>query len=328
MTLEDMYRLLGSGHIQTQGIVDTIQAPLVVLDADYRIVGANKAFFSDFLMTRGEMMGVSLFAVDEGRWDIPELRRLLSEVIPKSAAIVGYEIETELSRTGKRLISLSARRLSHPDDNSTSLLLQFDDITDTRHADTARDMLLEETRHRMRNLLAMISSLAQQTRTRDRTAEEYRDALLGRLKAMLESQDWAGDKDRIAGDLETTIRRMLDGHGETARLRLQPGPAVTLAADQVLSLNLILHELVTNATKYGALSAGDGWVTVGWTVEDGARLKLVWHEAGGPRTGPPVREGFGTRLIQFSARGNLGGGAELDYQADGLVARITATLRN
>lgn len=88
MTLDELYRLLRTGHVQTQGIVDTLQAPLVVLDKTFCIVTANPAFYQTFDTDRESTVGVSLFDLGNGQWNIHDLRNLLAEVVPKAAAIV------------------------------------------------------------------------------------------------------------------------------------------------------------------------------------------------------------------------------------------------
>ena len=347
MTLEDLYRLLCSGHVQTQGIVDTIQSPLVVLDGDLRIASGNKAFFHTFQIDAETATGMSVFALGDGQWDIPELRQLLDDIIPKSSAIVGYELTGELPGKGQRNLLINARRLVHPDNNSPNLLLEIEDITERRRAAATKDILLEETRHRMRNLLAVVRSLANQTRTEGRSAEDYRAAFLGRLETVLHAQEFGGAE---VADLQTLVNRALAAAGP-ARVRLQAGPKVDLSGPQVLPFNLILHELATNAVKYGALSVDDGVVHVGWRIVDGdgkangkgdgkldgdghadghgsggRTLHLIWREEGGPPVAAPTTPGFGTRLIQFSAGGDLGGKAEIEFDPQGLRAQISATL--
>lgn len=95
-----------------------------------------------------------------------------------------------------------------------------------------------------------------------------------------------------------------------------------------MSLSLILHELATNAVKYGALSQPTGQVRVSWDLEEASapRLRLVWQEAGGPLVAPPVTSGFGTQLIEFAVSRELSGRVELNYQPAGLVVEIVAPL--
>jgi nitrogen-specific signal transduction histidine kinase len=182
MNLEDLYRLLRSEHVQAQGIVDSLDEPLLVLDQGGCVLTANRGFFETFRVGRDDTVGRSLFALGGGQWDIPELRRLVSEIIPRSAAIVGYEVEGEFPTIGRRTMLVSARRLVHPDNNSTSILILFQDVTENRRSDAQKDILLAETRHRMKNLLAIVRSLGNQTEVEGRSGKEYRDAFLGRSR--------------------------------------------------------------------------------------------------------------------------------------------------
>lgn len=319
MDLEDLYRLLRAGHIQAQGIVDTIQEPLLVLDQHLCVLSGNMAFFEKFRVSKDETIGQSTFKLGNGQWDIPELRTLLSEVVPKSSAVVGYEVTHEFPNLGLRTMLVSARRLVHPDSNSTSILLMLEDVTEKRRTDAEKDILLAETRHRMKNLLSTVRALANRTAVADRSAVEYRDAFLGRFEALMDAQNLelsGGAVIDFAGIVETAAKV---APSEDAFVR--QGPSVALATRQVLPLRLLVHELSTNALKYGALSVEGGKVTVRWSVVNrtGGReaLLIAWREEGGPPVAPPARSGFGSELIDFSVRHELGGTAELNFEPDG-----------
>lgn len=252
MNLEDLYRLLRSSHVQAQGIIDTLEEPLLVLDQAGCILNGNRAFFEKFLLDRDDTIGRSLFALGTHQWDIPELRRLLQDIIPKSVAIIEFEVTAEFPPIGRRAICLSARRMVHPDNNSTSILMVFEDATERRRRDAAKDMLLGETRHRMKNLLAVVRALATQTEVEGRSGEEYRDAFLGRFEAVLRAEDIS-----LAGDAESDLGALIGKAVEPAganRIRIEPGPPVSLKPEQIVPMSLILHELATNAFKYGARS--------------------------------------------------------------------------
>jgi two-component sensor histidine kinase len=327
MNLEDLYRLLRSGHVQAQGIVDTLAEPLLVLDQSGCIVTGSRAFFEKFLIERDDTIGHSLFDLGTGQWDIPELRRLLSEVVPKSVAVIGYEVNDVFPPLGRRTMLVSARRLVHPDNNSANMLVTFDDVTERRRIDAEKDILLAETRHRMKNLLAVVRALATQTEVEGRSGQEYRDSFLGRFEAVLHAEDLS-----LASNAETDLSALIEqalAPASAGRYRIDPGPPVALKTGQVLPISMILHELVTNASKYGALSARDGIVHLTWRVAAEAgrsELNLDWREENGPTVTPPTQSGFGTRLIQFSAEQSLGGAAELSFEPAGLRARVTAPL--
>jgi two-component sensor histidine kinase len=327
MHLEDLYRLLRSEHVQAQGIVDTLEEPLLVVDQAGCIITGNRGFFETFKVGRDDTVGRSLFALGDGQWDIPELRRLLSDIIPKSAAIIAYEVNADFPTIGRRTMCVSARRLVHPDNNSTSILVLFEDATERRRGDAEKDILLAETRHRMRNLLSIVRAIATQTTAEGRSGEEYRDAFLGRFQAVIRAEDLALDGG-AGGNLAALIEQAL-GPASPERRRIDPGPPVTLKRFQVVPVSLILHELVANALKYGALSAAGGFVHLAWNVaNEGGKsvLHLNWREENGPPVTPPTRSGFGSRLIQFSAEQGLRGTAELNYAPTGLTVDVTAPL--
>jgi two-component sensor histidine kinase len=327
MNLEDLYRLLRSEHVQAQGIIDTLEEPLLVVDQAGCVLTGNRGFFETFRVGRDDTVGRSLFALGGGQWDIPELRLLLNDIIPKSAAIIAYEVNAEFPSIGRRTMLVSARRLVHPDNNSTSVLMLFEDVTNRRRSEAEKDILLAETRHRMKNLLATVRAIATQTAVEGRSGEEYREAFLGRFEAVIRAEDLA-----LAGSAEGNLRALVEQALAAAgpeRRHVDPGPPVTLKRFQVVPVSLILHELFTNALKYGALSGPGGVVHLAWSVaaEGGkSRLHLTWREENGPPVTPPTRTGFGSRLIQFSAEQGLGGTAELKYAAAGLTVHVTAPL--
>ncbi|MCW8088258.1 HWE histidine kinase domain-containing protein [Sabulicella glaciei] len=328
MTLEDLYRMLRSGHVQAKGVVDNLDLPLVVLDQDLRVTAANPAFLDAFGVERDDTIGQRLFALGDGQWDIPELRLLLADVVPKAAAVIDYKVTHDFPGIGRRTMLVGARRMAPPGGHGRDMLVTFEDVTERGRLEAEKDVLLAETHHRMRNLLAVVRALAVQTRAAGRTGEEYRDALLDRLEALARAQD-ASLAGGTAADLADVVRSALEPIG-AERARIEPGPAVQLATAQVMPLGLILHELVTNALKHGALSVPGGAVRVNWRVtlrEDGARrLLLHWREQGGPPVEPPAKRGFGTRLIEFSAGADLGGEAKLCFESEGLHAEISVPL--
>jgi two-component sensor histidine kinase len=332
MTLDDLYRLLRSGHVQAQGIVDTLADPLLVLDGGLTVRAANPAFLHAFGLGRDEVLGRNLFQLGQEGWNVPELRRLLGEVIPKAQAVLDYEVCLDVPQQGPRTLLLSARRLAHPDHNSPDLLLVFHDTTDASRRAAQKDMLLAESQHRLKNLMAVVQALVSQTKATGRSAEAYRDALLGRLAVLAQAQELEfGGKGAEGADLRALVARALRPFSR--QVLVAPGPDVPLSPAQVLPLSLILHELSTNAAKYGSLTTASGRVSIGWTVaaakgEQGRAPTLVldWSEADGPAVTPPDRPGFGTRLISLSVGNDLGGTVEQRFEPTGLVTRIEVPL--
>jgi PAS domain S-box-containing protein len=323
MTLEDLYRLLRGGHVQLQGIVETLAEPLVVLDQDLRVITVNPAFLDTFKVKREDTLERSLFDLGNGQWNIADLRALLKNVVPKSAAIVGYEVTHDFPQLGERVILVSARRLWNPDQNSIQVLVVFEDVTTRQEEMAAKGIFMSETHHRMKNLLAVVHSLAIQTTAEGKTGEEYRDAFLGRFQTLIDSQNFTL-ANATKTDFTTIVQRVVQT-ANSDRIRLEAGPQVHVKTQQALPLAMILHELLTNAVKFGALGSEEGRVHIGWSLKHDKgepRLLFDWREEGGPMVSPPAKLGFGTELIEFSAM-TMMGEADLQYQPSGFHARVT-----
>lgn len=321
MMLEDLYRLLRSGHVQVQGVVDTMTQPIVVLDQRLCVTTANNALIKTFQVERDDLLGGCLFDIGNGQWDVPELRELIAGVIPRAAAVIGFEVKHDFPGIGHRTFMVDARRLVHPDDNSTHILVLFDDVTERQRHDAEMDFVLGETRHRMKNLFAVVRALALQTQAEGRTAAEYRDAFLGRLEVTLRGQEIAARNE--GADLKDLLQQAA---GETWSDRIScNGPIVHLGPSKILGASMIFHELATNAVKYGALSKNDGTVRVTWALEEGLAgrtyVNCRWHEHNGPSVQPPQRKGYGTEMIEGTAA-HLGGRVELSYAPEGSAATI------
>ena len=322
--MEDLYRLLRAGHIQAQGIVDTLDVPVAVLDQGFRVLDVNSALCETFRIERDDTIGRSFFELGNGQWDVPGLKRLLADILPNAAAVIGYQITDDFPALGERTMLVTARRLRRPGHIATSIMVQFEDVTRRRRDEAARDVVLAETRHRMKNLMAVARALATQTEAEGRSGVEYRDAFLGRFGALLEVQDLS---DEAETDVASLIARILKPF-KAERIQIEPGPQVSLSPLKVAPMGLMLHELMTNAAKHGALSTPSGVVNVAWrvaTTAAGDTLHLRWQEEGGPSIASPSREGFGSRLLKFSAR-ELGGAADLRFEPQGLDATLSIPL--
>jgi PAS domain S-box-containing protein len=189
-------------------------------------------------------------------------------------------------------------------------------------AEDERAVLNHELSHRLKNTLTLVQSIASQTLRNAADLDGAREALSNRLIALGKAHDilLAGRSD--GADLAEVVRGSLGLHADNpARFRIA-GPSLSIGPGGALSLALILHELATNAAKYGALSAEAGRVAVEW-VADQTALSLEWRETGGPAVRPPTRRGFGSRLI---ARGLAGGTVRTEYRAEGVACLLTSTL--
>lgn len=199
----------------------------------------------------------------------------------------------------------------------------FFDISDIKAAETHRTLLTRELNHRVKNTLAVVQGLIRQTLKDEPIGDAARQSLEGRLATLAAAHDILTRESWAAADVRDIVA------GTVAADRLDAdGPAVHVDPRLAVSLAMALHELATNAAKYGALSADGGRVSVGWRVdgERPGRFRLRWQERGGPPVAPPTRKGFGLRMIERALAAEAHGSVRLDFQRDGLVCEIAADL--
>ena len=190
------------------------------------------------------------------------------------------------------------------------------------------DLLIEELNHRVKNTLAILQSIATQTFRSASRAE--REKFEGRLGALAEAHNLLSQEKWQGSELQDVIARVLNPYllNNPKRVRMF-GPKVPLSPRLAVVLSMILHEIATNAAKYGALSNDTGTASLDWEIieeSDGRKLRLIWTEAGGPHVTAPVQRGFGSRLIERSARDQLGGEATVDFLPRGVVCTLTSAL--
>ena len=180
-------------------------------------------------------------------------------------------------------------------------------------------VVVEELAHRLKNKIATIQSIVSYQL---RGQPELRDAIVGRLVALSGTDDLIMAAQGHGADLRDLLTVELGAY-EASRV-LMAGPAVFLPAKLALSMALLVHELATNAAKYGALSVEGGVVSIHWSVSNRV-LELFWRETGGPAVTQPTHRGFGVRLIS-GALEQFSGSTEMTFETSGLICRATATL--
>ncbi|EJC83377.1 signal transduction histidine kinase [Rhizobium leguminosarum bv. trifolii WSM2297] len=186
-------------------------------------------------------------------------------------------------------------------------------------AEEERTLLVREMAHRVKNGFALVQAIARQTFSRS-NPESY-NAFAQRLAALAGTYDLILSREGSAAPIREVISAALRAHiASEERIRLD-GPDVVLPADIALPLSLVLHELATNATKYGSLGSEQGTVAIEWTYEDG-RVSLIWTEAGGPPVSTPTKRGFGSVLIERAFSSKAKAQSRSDYRPEGLVFEL------
>ena len=206
------------------------------------------------------------------------------------------------------------------------------DITELKRAEEKQKLLLDELNHRVKNMLATVQSVAMQTRRNATDLEGFTKAFDGRLMALNRAHELLTREIGIGVLLEDLCRQTikpyeLDG-GEKLFFE---GPTIRVGSEVAVTLAMALHELTTNAAKYGALSVPDGRIRVSCRVEQDPSTNeglmfLDWSEHGGPEVPAPARRGFGTQLIERGLSGQLGGTASLQFETGGLRCHIVSPL--
>ncbi|MEL6060654.1 MULTISPECIES: PAS domain S-box protein [unclassified Methylobacterium] len=198
-------------------------------------------------------------------------------------------------------------------------------------AEERQDLLNHELSHRMKNLLAMVQAIAVQSTRNAPDVETVRAVLGSRLIALGSAHDilLGGAADRA--HIEPVIRGGIGVHDDGGGRFRYAGPDIEIGGDAALALALMLHELSTNAAKYGALSVPGGHVDVTWSISEAGDepcMRIEWRESGGPPVTPPSRKGFGSRLIERGVTGQVGGTLSLDYAPAGVTCVVEAPLRS
>lgn len=257
---------------------------------------------------------------------IPEEHRdLVREEIRRAIAEKDiYHIEHKVNRVdGSVGWALSrAVPLFGEDGEITSWMGAASDISDRKKAEELQKLLNDEFAHRMKNIFSIVQVIATQTLRQAQGLEEGRAALTARLGALSRAQEVLAGANFATADVYLVIDAALAPHQDGAARISFAGPHVHLGAQQALGLSLAIHELATNAAKYGALSNATGSVSIAWGVH-GAGFSLEWIETGGPVVEEPARRGFGSRLIEKVVASYFDGDAHLDFHPEGVRFRLT-----
>ena len=242
------------------------------------------------------------------------------------SGVLGEEIAIEALRNGATDYVLKQRLLLLPSAVMRAMA-ETREKAERRRAEEQMRLLVAELSHRVKNTLAAVISIARRTGTGLETVDEYKQALMSRLRALSDAHSLVFEANWRETKLDQIVKRSVDPfRRERERHVMLAGPPVKLGPKTALALSLIFHELVANAVKYGSLSREEGRVTAEWLTApnngDADNVKLIWTESGGPRVTPPQAPGFGTTLIERSARYELDGEAVMRYPETGFVCEL------
>ncbi|WP_419899006.1 PAS domain S-box protein [Roseomonas sp. USHLN139] len=310
------------GEARLRAVLDTAADAIVVIDEAGTVLSLNRAAEAIFGYAEGEMAGQAAAALFAGDQDV--LRQA-----GDPAGEAGGRREVVGQRRDGTLFPLElAVAAWQGADGRRGLTATMRDITARKWTEEQQRLLVREVDHRAKNALAVVQSILRLTPAGEpalfRAAVEQRVAALARTHSLLAQHGWA------ATELRDLLAVELSPHRPAEGLAVQfEGPSVMIAARAGQPVAILVHELATNAAKYGALSVPGGRVAVTWRIDAAAprpSLLLRWAESGGPPAGVPSRQGFGSRVIAATARRQLGGSVAWHWEPGGLVVDIVLPL--
>jgi PAS domain S-box-containing protein len=304
---------------EIEAIYNNTPIGLALLDRDLRYIRINAAL--------AEMNGVPA-ANHIGRlvWDIVPAMREASEPEILHVLQTGDLVRNEVSGESQKHPGVVRHwdktfyPLRRPDGSILAIGVMVEDITERKRAEELQSLLMREINHRTKNMLSVVLSIARQTAASD--TAEFIKHFSARIQALSANQDLLIKSDWRGVDLEDLVRAQLAHFVGLIGTRISvDGPPVRLAAAAAQSIGIALHELATNAGKYGALSGESGRVDIEWRLS-GDEFTIGWAERDGPDVEPPKRYGFGSTVISTVAKASVDGDVELDYAPAGLIWRL------
>lgn len=288
--------------------------------ADGTILFVNRAYARTLDREPEELTGRNLWDFVSGD-DREHVRGMLRHLSPSHPELT---IENRFeAATGTRWMLWRNHALEFDQSGAWSVAQSTGiDITERRDLEDRLELLVGELNHRVKNTLMVVQAMAHQTFRGGDAPERQVSTFTNRLAALSGAHDALSRTNWAGARLSEIVRQGLLICGpDDMRVDLD-GPDVLMPASSTVSLVMVLHELATNAMKYGALSGLTGRVTVRWAIQEGGLVEIDWIESGGPTVIPPSRKGFGSRLLTEAVPRQLGGRVKLDYDATGLRCRI------
>ncbi|HEX4710090.1 HWE histidine kinase domain-containing protein [Phenylobacterium sp.] len=321
-----------------RAVFDASPRPLLLIAADppkFTMLAVNPAHAGAFGTTPEALQGwgvLEVFAPDPPpavAEFVEAVRTSLEAVIatraPDQMGVRAYGVPASDGGTDERYWSATNSPILGADGQVTHILSAVQDVTGEvleRRSEDARRLLMREVDHRARNALTVVQSFVRLTTAP--SLEDYRRVVDGRVEALARAQTSLAARRWEGASLHDVVEGELAAMSQPGQYSVS-GHHLLLRADAVQAMSMVIHELATNASKYGALSTEDGTLSVGWDKSPAGGLTLIWSEAGGPAVEPPTREGFGSRLISQLTR-QMGGDIAYAWRAEGLRAEINLPL--
>ncbi len=313
---------------RARAILNSLISFVTLLTPDGIVIEVNDSALAIANLSASDVIGKHFW--DTYWWSHDaDAREELRRSVLKAAQGARVRHDTTVRVAGDERISVANMLAPVIDEDGlvTHVVASGFDISDRKKAEQHREMLVGELSHRVKNSLATVQTIASHTLREASDLESFRDTFVGRLMAISKCHDLLVDTTRSDADISQLVRDQVlpYARGGLERQVTMSGPPLVLGPEAAHTFGLILHELATNAAKYGALSTERGRLDISWKRgSDRDRLSaiLTWVETGGPPVAPPTRRGFGSVLIEQSLTHSLGGEAEIEYRPEGLWAQF------
>jgi PAS domain S-box-containing protein len=309
-------------------IVESSEDAIVSRDIPGIITTWNKGAERLFGYTSDEVVGKPVTILIPSDRHVEE--RTILERISHGARIENYETVRQRKDGSLVNVLLTVSPVRNAEGKIVGASTIARDITRRKHAESRERMLMAELDHRIKNALASVAMIATSSRHDSSSIDEFARSLDGRIHSMAAAHTLLNQRGRHGVALAALVHNQLAPYAAEANITIR-GTELMLTPAAIQAMGMVLHELVTNAAKYGALSVPTGQVSVSWERRQngnaGANLIFEWREFGGPRTAAEIKSGYGIRLIRELVPYELGGAADLVFAPEGASCRIEFPLR-
>lgn len=316
----------------------------------YKISGARPEDFADYPMPRSTMIfgptmsGEGIIRSDDITRDpryghnaphsgmpeghLPVRSYIAAPVVSRAGKVLGglffgHPAAGIFDEGAEEILSGLAAQAAVALENARLFKAAEDEIAQRREAEARQRMLLAELNHRVKNTLAVVLAIAQQTAKTSSGLPQFAEVFQGRIQALANAHTLLTAGSWRSTTLKALVETALEPHAEPGSERVTVGgPEVIVPPRQALALSLVLHEMATNASKYGGLSAAGAGLSVTWSPGDEDVLLVCWRERTQHPVTAPEREGFGSRLITMNVARELGGGISREFGAEGFTAEL------
>ena len=317
---------LSESQRRQEGLIQSAMDAIIATDASQRIVLFNPAAERMFDCRASEALGSSIdrFIPERFRQAHRDYVGLFGATGATSRKLGSHRLVRGLRQNGEEFpIEASISRLHAGGERLFTVIMR--DVTERKRHEEHAQLLMREVNHRAKNMLAVVQSIARQTAATK--AEDFIARFGERIQALSASQDLLVQNEWKGVDIAALVQSQLAHFQELIGTRIAlKGPSLLISAAAAQTIGMALHELCTNASKFGALSNADGRLEVSWSLvcagKEEEAFEISWREEGGPAVRAPAKHGFGTIVIQRLAKESLEAEIDLDFAASGLFWRL------